>query len=427
MGLSVDSGRFALLQRSRHSGNSEALAPPPGHPRFPSADGVRAIAIACVLAVHSWAATRVLAPQSAPDGIGDRLLAHLNVGVAIFFALSGFLLYRPFIAGDLALGPRPSAAAYLWRRGLRILPAYWLALGALALVPGDTARAGDGVWAVLPLQGLAPAGERSCVELIATCRFAPVWSLTVELTFYALLPAYATLMSRVPRRQRLPCELLVLGTLAAVSTAVGVADATARLTLVSGTVAGHFPPFAAGMLAAVLSARREERLRTPSPTLKRLLATAAALLVYSAAAMALPPSPFLFTARDRLIAHLAFAVIATCALVPLLVETPGRPARSLLASRPLRALGLVSYGIFLWHYTFALAAVDLRIASWPLSLVFVSACSLVPATASYLLVERPALRLKNALWGRFPTTREAPRPPAAPSASHQPSLALRDD
>ncbi len=406
---------------------ADALAPPPGHPRFAAADGLRAVAITCVIAVHAWAATTAVAGSAPDDGLSNRLLAHLNVGVAIFFGLSGFLLYRPFVAGDFALGPRPAVVSYGWRRALRILPAYWLALAVLALVPGATARAGDGVWALLPLQGLAPAGERSCVQLIASCRLAPLWSLTVELTFYALLPAYAALMRNVPRRRRLVSEGLALGALAALSTALAVLPEFAGSALVNGTVAGHFAPFAFGMFAAVLSAGPSERLSSRAWARAPLFAGVAALLVYLITALTLPPSPFVLTASDRLMAHLAFAAIAALALIPVVVDRPLPHARALLSSRPLRAIGLVSYGLFLWHYTFALAAVDLGIASWPLAFAFVSACSLAPAVASYLLVEKPALRLKSRWLGRAPTAHRRQPQSLTRARPSPPAVALRDN
>jgi peptidoglycan/LPS O-acetylase OafA/YrhL len=56
--------------------------------------------------------------------------------VGVFFALSGFLLYRPYLAARLAGRPQPSTRSFLRRRWLRILPAYWVALTVLAIWPG---------------------------------------------------------------------------------------------------------------------------------------------------------------------------------------------------------------------------------------------------------------------------------------------------
>ena len=61
------------------------------------------------------------------------LLAHLNVGVALFFLISGFLLYRPYALALVHGSEPPRLAAYAKRRFLRIVPAYWVALTLLAL------------------------------------------------------------------------------------------------------------------------------------------------------------------------------------------------------------------------------------------------------------------------------------------------------
>ena len=50
----------------------------------------------------------------------------LEVGVAIFFCISGFLLYRPFVVAHHRAQAMPAVGAYAWRRFLRIVPAYWV-------------------------------------------------------------------------------------------------------------------------------------------------------------------------------------------------------------------------------------------------------------------------------------------------------------
>ena len=70
----------------------DAVAPPPGNRRFPLLDGMRAVAVLCVLLVH-------VAVFSFVDfEFAREILFHLNIGVTIFFLISGFVLYRPFIA-----------------------------------------------------------------------------------------------------------------------------------------------------------------------------------------------------------------------------------------------------------------------------------------------------------------------------------------
>lgn len=107
----------------------DAVAPPSRHRRFELIDGVRAIAVLCVVVVHAAVFGHALGPS-----LGGRLLAHLNVGVTIFFLVSGFLLYRPFVAHRVGDAFAPSVRQYAKRRLLRIFPAYWLVLTVLILV-----------------------------------------------------------------------------------------------------------------------------------------------------------------------------------------------------------------------------------------------------------------------------------------------------
>ena len=56
----------------------------------------------------------------------DGLLSRLDAGVAIFFVISGFLLYRPHVIATVEARPRPATGNYLWHRALRIMPALWI-------------------------------------------------------------------------------------------------------------------------------------------------------------------------------------------------------------------------------------------------------------------------------------------------------------
>jgi len=88
------------------------------------------------------------------------------------------------------------------------------------------------------------------------------------------------------------------------------------------------------------------------------------------------------------------AVAATIVIVCVIHDPAGPPAR-ILSWRPLTAVGTVSYGLYLWHYPIALMISGDVISSPTLGLV-VRAVAIAAATiASYVLVERPFLRLKD--------------------------------
>ena len=67
-----------------------------GHDRYPCLDGMRALAVTLVFVFHSALGSDVIVRH------GARYIAHFNIGVEIFFVLSGFLIYRPFVRANLA-------------------------------------------------------------------------------------------------------------------------------------------------------------------------------------------------------------------------------------------------------------------------------------------------------------------------------------
>ena len=113
---------------------SPAVAPPPGNPRFPLFDALRAIAVIAVVAFHA----AILGGALERPVLGDAAVQLGALGPIVFFAISGFLLYRPWVAARAAGAVPPAALRYARRRALRILPAYWVALTVLAIYPGIT-------------------------------------------------------------------------------------------------------------------------------------------------------------------------------------------------------------------------------------------------------------------------------------------------
>src|SRR4051794_3126611 len=215
----------------------EAVAPPPGNPRFPLLDGLRAVAAGLVLLFH------VVASRSrAPIAIQD--LSQL--GVAIFFVLSGFLLYRPFAQARLHDQGVPSVRAYARRRLLRIVPAYWAALTFGLVVAGATAASAANIPVYyLLLQGYSDATRYNGLPV--------AWTLTIEATFYASLPFVAfaafAVARRLPRnRLQLLPDAMVVSAFALVPAAVHILRPGAPATILSYT-----DWFAGGILLATVT------------------------------------------------------------------------------------------------------------------------------------------------------------------------------
>lgn len=375
----------------------DAVAPPPQHPRFALIDGMRAIAALSVLVSHAAVMGGV-----AGGGLGVRLLAHLNVGVTIFFLISGFLLFRPFIAERNGGGIPPRIPIYAWRRALRIYPAYWLVLSFLILIPG-LAGVVDGHWLgqyTLTQAFLAPT--TGCTAEVLECGLAQTWSLSAELTFYVALPLYVIgsswLAARTGRRW-LAGELAVLGTLAALSITFH-ATLDPSPVWIGGTAVWWLLWFALGMGLAAISVALDGRPRQPAVI--RLIAARpelpwiAAFAVYVALSLSVSPTAFLFGHGEQMLAHICFALVALLLMLPAVfgADSGGAPRR-FLAHPVVAWLGLVSYGIFLWHYVVALhlgrGGAEL---GFGFVLVGTLAVSIACAAASYYAIERPLLRFK---------------------------------
>src|SRR6185312_5268431 len=119
---------------------------------------------------------------------------------AVFFALSGFLLWRGHAAAARGLRERPAAGHYLRSRFVRIMPGYVVAVVVILTLLPD-AHADATVW----LSNLTLT--QIYVPLTLTPGLTQMWSLSVEVAFYVALPFLALLARRVPVRARIPVIL----------------------------------------------------------------------------------------------------------------------------------------------------------------------------------------------------------------------------
>lgn len=404
----------------------DVVAPPPHHPRFPLFDGLRAIAACSIMLLHVAIFTHVqLKPLVGP------LLARLNIGVTIFFLLSGFLLYRPFIAHRTGGAAAPRVPTYAKRRFLRIFPAYWLALTVLAIYPGlPGVFAGDGwaFYALLQEFPIYPGHDACTAPLTLDCGLWQTWSLVAELTFYTGLPLLVLMIARFADRARdtaawMRRQLGVLGVLAAASVAFNTLIAfQAGVGYLNRTVLGTFLWFALGMSLAVLSVG----LRGGIPSRGALgfvarnswVPWAAAAAIYVAMCWDRGTSLVPLTTGAVIAEQVTYGVIAALLLLPAVFASGARglPER-LLSHRPVAWVGLISYGIFLWHMPIALELANSSLlgGSFLAVLVGTTALTFACAAASYYLVERPILRLKYERLGDVLRPRSRGRPAGAPT------------
>ena len=151
---------------------------------LPPVEGMRACAAIGVVVTH------VAFQTGHTGGVAGRLFGRFDLAVAVFFALSGFLLWRGHAAAARGLRPVPATGHYLRSRLVRIMPAYLVAVVVILTLLPD-AKADLTVWlANLSLTQIY-------VPLTLTAGLTQMWSLAVEVSFYLALPVLALLVRRV--------------------------------------------------------------------------------------------------------------------------------------------------------------------------------------------------------------------------------------
>jgi peptidoglycan/LPS O-acetylase OafA/YrhL len=385
---------------------------------LPAVEGMRACAAVGVVITH------VAFQTGHSSGVSGRLFGRFDMAVAVFFALSGFLLWRGHAAAARGVRNAPATSHYLRSRVVRIMPAYLVAVVViLTLLPG-AAGADFVVWlANLTL-------TQVYVPLTLTPGLTQMWSLAVEVSFYIALPLLALSARRLPVHARVP-----------------VIGAVALLSLGWGFIPIHTPYgmnplnwapaygcwFGAGMLLA-------EWTVSPITWVHRLARRRVFLAVLTITAYLIAASPLAgpegltpATVGQFIVRTAMGGVIAWTLLAPLVLDRPDTGHR-VLASPAMVTLGRWSYGIFIWH----LAALDMvfpvigrfafsgdMAAVLTLTLVFTIAL----AAVSYALVESPcreALRGWESRHRRHPQTAAEPAWVTVPSAP-PPDRAVRDE
>jgi peptidoglycan/LPS O-acetylase OafA/YrhL len=374
-------------------------------------DGLRALAALTVLTYHV-----ALSRGFSPAGSLAPLLWELKGGVAIFFVISGALLYLPYARAIRDRDEGPGWHAYALRRGVRILPAYWIALTALALGPFKAGVFGPDAGTYYGLSQIY-----NSQTLFGGLGVA--WSLCVEVTFYALVPVFAWLVAWGARRSGAGASARVQLTWVAIAALVSLALRGALAGSLTGafhdrgetlmvSLPGLFDWFAIGMALAVLRAELEvgRASRSALTLLGRRPGICVALAF--AAFMAGVPAQHgdIFLPWYGLATHLAIGLGS--GLLVLAVITPGARGVVSWTVRALRSpvvawVGTISYGIYLWHFL-VLELIDQvwiptqssTVVTDTLVWAGVTAGALVLGAASFYLVERPARRLLRRLESR---------------------------
>ena len=358
--------------------------------RFPALDGVRAVAALAVVLTHVGFQT-----GEAVSGPARAALSRLDIGVAVFFVLSGFLLHRPQAAAALRGAPPPAVVPYLWRRALRVLPGYWVAvLAALVLLPAN-----DGLTALDWVRQLTLT--QVYVDSGLPAGLTQMWSLATEVTFYLALPLLGRLAGRTLQSQLRLCGLMV-------GAGLGWQTAVAHDLLPPHAgywLPGHADWFGLGMGLAALSASGVPWLRDLARDGTTCWVGAAALFAIATTPLTGPYGLALLTPSETLSRTSLYGAAAVLLVLPATGAGPSGAVGALLTSRPVAWLGRISYGIFLLHLVvLALVFDGLEIGFftgrfWTVLTVTV-AVTLAVSWALQRAVEEPAMRLRDRGPGR---------------------------
>jgi peptidoglycan/LPS O-acetylase OafA/YrhL len=328
----------------------------------PDIDGLRAVAVLAVVVFHAF-------PAALPGGF---------IGVDVFFVISGYLITGLLLKDHREHG-RIDLVAFYARRARRIFPALTLvliaslAVGWRWLVPDEYAALGwQTVAGAAFFSNVSLAAQADYFHASASRPLLHLWSLAIEEQFYVLWPAVLLLILRLGRRS------------IAVA-ALGASFIAGCVLPADNPTAGYFA--ASGrwwqLLSGALLAMGESSDKAPWRTAPAAAREAAAL-----GGTALLALGFVIVDAKKLYPETQ-ALIPTAAAALLIASGPSTwVARTALGVKPMVAIGLVSYPLYLWHWPMLVWVRTEGPTSVPATLAVLLA-GLVLAAATYLLVERP--------------------------------------
>lgn len=370
-------------------------------PVFPVLDSLRLVGALAVLTTHVG-----FYAGDYGDGLWGAFLARLDIGVALFFVLSGFLLSRPYLARAALGRPRPTAGRYLWKRALRIMPVYVVAVIAALVLLDDNHGLGPRDWLV------TLSFATTFVDPLPPAGLSQMWSLGVEVTFYLVLPLL--MLAATGRRWRPARVVAVLLTMVA----VGVWWHLHGAVVADGWSAG--PPlqwlpayltwFAVGIALALAHVVAESQSGAGADMARRVLelgrepgvcwTVVAGLMLVATTTLAGPVQLAPASPAQSLTKNLVYAAIGGLVVLSGISARPGSAYARVLSAPAARHLGLTSYSLFCLH----LLLLDLIAPAlgwglfqghfWQLWGLTVLA-SVAAAEVAYRVVERPAMRLKD--------------------------------
>lgn len=336
-----------------------------GIPVVPAFDGYRALAVLAIVWLHVLIFSGVL-PAAGGNWFFQLVQGTLGQAIDVLFIVSGFVVFLPTVARRGEFG---SLGAYATRRVARLVPAYWLMLGVvlvvIALVPLVPQLALPGAGSI----GVHAAFAQTPAQLIVSFPTGfgingPLWTLSLEATYYLILPLVAGWYFRRPI-----AGLVIAGALTAlwheaiihfdaVVAALGLELPPATSFRLQASALTQFPffafSFAAGMTGAWAYVRLRE-LHAPASLRRRVIPVQVASLVvltlsaYLVGRDAVDGGVVLGAEVGRRSPLLALAFSGSLAALMVATALGPRRWRGPFANPAMRWLGDISYGIYLVH------------------------------------------------------------------------------
>jgi peptidoglycan/LPS O-acetylase OafA/YrhL len=319
--------------------------------RFGGLDGLRAVAAIFIVIHHvGFDSGSTFREPMMP------YLGRADIGVPIFFVLSGFLLYRPFVASLLDGGATPHSYRFWLKRMVRVYPAYWVALVVMLVLGGIAVRGPYGFFFSASLLHIYHPSR-------GISGITQSWSLGTEIAFYLALPLLHRVIVRVTGHrsvnQRAAIALISTAVLYATSVLFRVVVAALNPSFAKITPQWFFAQsdiFAIGMALAICHAwaRQNHDVAMVIHGMSRRVGLwylgALAMFWFTATQLELAVGLETAGVVHEMIRQFFYGLIGLALVLPM-AWGGGVPTRigRFLNSRMMTYLGTLSYGIYLWH------------------------------------------------------------------------------
>lgn len=406
-------------------------------------DGLRAIAALMIFFGHVFVNAD---PGQAFEHYGwaKDVVGRLDLGLGLFFALSGYLITRPFLRAFILNTKRPDVRRFARNRVLRIVPAFYFMAaivllrfgldGAISPTPDNPSGTGPPSewWQILSVFTFT----QSYTGGSATLPLGQAWSLDAEAAFYVAIPLAAVIATKLagtrirtpPARAKAAFGFIVFLGLVSIYLRQGDGKSFAALTSPPLIVYAFVPGIALAALEPLAAPYLRDRPRRARRLAWALFAAAAlAWVLYSSWDYATQTTALHHALGRRALMAIAFSGAILAAVMAWQLGTQRAPRW--LATRTIRWLGERSYAIYLLHVWVlfeVIAIVGTGTSTTTLAALMIAAglpLTLLLSQLSWRFVEQPFLQRRTRWAPGEPAPGPGTRPPGAAHASVQPGEA----